>query len=221
MATADDRGPDPDTAGNTRPQRPKRPQRSEDRAGARAAGATGLYRPPNMRALALSLVVLAVIAAYLAGQWSAGPGGLRAPDVSQTAEPWDDEDAQQLEAFLERYFGSWSAQDMEAYRDCFHPRATIHHIDHDGRVTMQRLDDFIAGQRAGHARSPERMVEVPLWHRVDPGLKAVQVHVRWHLTAGQREVLGRNHYTLQRGGEHGFQIINLVFYGEEETESEG
>jgi hypothetical protein len=160
-----------------------------------------------------------VVLLLLAGAWwlgrTGGPGGSRATAELSAAE------ARQLEAFLDHYFESWSRQDMTAYQDCFHARATIHHVDVDGRVTMQRLDDFIAGQRAGHSRSPERMVEVPLWHRVEPGLLAVQVHVRWKLTAGSREVLGRNHYTLLRDQEGGFKILNLVFYGEETTAAEG
>ena len=209
------------TAGNSRPGN-HRKRRPEPPAPAPESLSAHHPRPTRSRlawpvlAAGVAIVLAALVAAFLLGQGSAE----RPQAVAAPSGDLDPAEAERLEAFLDRYFTSWSEQDMEAYRDCFHPRATIHHIDAAGRVTMQRLDDFIAGQRAGHARSPVRMIEVPLWHRVEPGLQALQVHVRWHLAAGEREVLGRNHYTLQRGGEHGFQIINLVFYGEEATEAE-
>jgi len=180
------------------------------------ASADPVPRPgPLMRwGLVGLLLLMLVTAAWWHGRVT-GPGDAAATAATELSA----DEARQLEAFLDEYFDSWSRQDMGAYQACFHPRATIHNVDAEGRVTMQRLDDFIAGQRAGHLRSVDRMIEVPLWHRVEPGLKAVQVHVRWKLTAGPREVLGRNHYTLLRGGEAGFQILNLVFYGEygEET----
>lgn len=158
---------------------------------------------------------LLLLLASLAGAWWIGWNGGQRHGGGTSVSALSEDESRNLERFLEEYFDSWSRQDMSAYQACFHPRATIHHVDSGGRVSMQRLDDFIAGQREGHVRSPERMIEVPLWHRVEPGVLAVQVHVRWKLTAGEREVLGRNHYTLLRGGDAGFQILNLVFYGEE------
>ncbi|MDZ4287259.1 MAG: hypothetical protein U0984_04835, partial [Prosthecobacter sp.] len=50
-----------------------------------------------------------------------------------------------LRTFLERYFSTWSAQDMEGYGACFDPAARITFVDQSGHGSSQGLTDFLHG----------------------------------------------------------------------------
>ena len=63
----------------------------------------------------------------------------QAPQAEEEASPVSAD----LEPFLETYFGSWSANDMETYRSCFDESAVVLFL-RDGQVrSALRLDEFI------------------------------------------------------------------------------
>jgi hypothetical protein len=118
-----------------------------------------------------------------------------------------------VEAFLAGYFERWSAADIEAYGETFHPAAVVYHVDDAGRARRQDLRDFLRGQRRAHQRSPG-MAEVPLAMDIEeqrPGFVRALVH--WELRQGQRRERGYDHFFLLRG-EEGWRILSLVFHGE-------
>ena len=78
-----------------------------------------------------------------------------------------------IEAFLDRYFSTWSARDMEGYGACFDPGARVTFVEKNGRSSSQGLTDFLHGQKLGHERSPSSMTEVPVAKKISDDLRAV------------------------------------------------
>jgi pyroglutamyl-peptidase len=116
-----------------------------------------------------------------------------------------------VRAFVERYFRSWSDQDMDAYDSCFLPEAFVQFIDDRGAVSTSGKRQFVAQQREVHRRSTDRNVEVP--ESVDVRMEGKLAHavVFWKLTSGARIQKGYDHFTLvKRDGK--WRIVNLVFY---------
>jgi pyroglutamyl-peptidase len=129
------------------------------------------------------------------------------------AQPAKDEDPRlgEVRAFVERYFRTWSEQDMDGYDSCFLPEAVIQFIDDRGTITTTGKTRFVASQREVHRRSTERNIEVP--ETVDVRMEGRLAHavVFWKLTSGARIQKGYDHFTLlKREGK--WRIVNLVFY---------
>ncbi|RBP47250.1 uncharacterized protein DUF4440 [Roseimicrobium gellanilyticum] len=122
-------------------------------------------------------------------------------------------DEANIRAFLNTYFSTWSAKDMDGYGACFHPQARILMLDADDKVSSQGLTDFLHGQKMAHQLSKEPMVEKPLEMRFQGDMRGVQAEVTWVLTKGSSEVRGTDLFTLKREG-NGWKIVALVFYGE-------
>jgi pyrrolidone-carboxylate peptidase len=117
----------------------------------------------------------------------------------------------EVKEMVERYFKTWSNQDMKGYDECFLPDAVIQFIDDRGRVMNSGRAEFVAGQRDYHRTSPDKSVEVP--ERIDITFegKLARAVVYWKLTAGKRIEYGYDHFTLiKQDGK--WRIVNLVFY---------
>jgi hypothetical protein len=126
--------------------------------------------------------------------------------ASHPAEP-------SVRTFLNRYFESWSARDMETYGSLFDPRARIFYMAGEGQVISHGLTDFVHGQRMAHEKSLSPMKEVPLEMRIQMDDKAAQAQVTWLLTKQEGEERGTDLFTLRRDGKS-WKIISLVYYAE-------
>lgn len=111
-----------------------------------------------------------------------------------------------LEEFVGRYFGTWSARDIDGYGRCFHPNARIWF----GAGSSLGLPEFIESQQRAHAETPVRLTENPLsWDGdVNNGLAHVRVH--WELHRGDSSVRGYDFFTLVFSDGR-WQIIALAF----------
>jgi hypothetical protein len=129
--------------------------------------------------------------------------------AKQTPHP----DDASIRTFLNQYFSTWSAKDMDGYASCFHPQARIHFISPSGQVTSEGVTDFLHGQRLAHERATMPMTEKPLEMIIQGDSKVVQAQVTWVLIKGATEERGTDFFTLKRDPS-GWKIVSLVFYGE-------
>jgi hypothetical protein len=117
-----------------------------------------------------------------------------------------------LEPFLTSYFGTWSAGDMDGYRDHFHADATIYLVE-KGRVVMGlRRDPFVEGQREVRAGSDHPGVEKMTAFRADEDRDAATVAAEWELVEGDERTVGVDRFTLIRDERWRWKILALVFY---------
>ena len=144
-----------------------------------------------------SLLLLALIVSI------AGCAGKRTPHPEDTA----------IRAFLERYFSTWSAQDMDGYGACFQEQARVVFIEPGGAARSQGLTDFLHGQRLGHSQSAVKMVEVPLEMSISGDTRVAQAAVKWKLTKGAEIVTGMDYFTLAKTPQ-GWRIASLVFFND-------
>lgn len=129
------------------------------------------------------------------------------------SKPAADRDDRETRAFLERYFSTWSAQDMEGYGSCFHPQARIVYLPDQGGAISQGLTDFLHGQKMAHQQAAVPMKERPLEMKIQGDGKVVQAVVTWELAKGNTLERGTDFFTLTREG-NAWKIISLVFYGD-------
>lgn len=118
-----------------------------------------------------------------------------------------------VRTFLERYFSTWSAKDMDGYGSCFHPTARITFVQNGGQAGSQGLTDFLHGQKLGHESSPVPMTEVPTSMKISGDARVAQAEVRWKLTKGREIVTGTDYFTLLKTPD-GWKIAALVFYND-------
>lgn len=130
-----------------------------------------------------------------------------------TAKQPEHPDDAGIRVFLNRYFSTWSAKDMDGYAACFHPQARVIFIGGSGEVVSEGLTDFLHGQRLAHANATVPMTEKPLEMTIQGDAKVVQAQVTWVLTKGAAEERGTDFFTLKREGKD-WKIAALVFYGE-------
>lgn len=123
-------------------------------------------------------------------------------------------DDAEVRKFLERYFSTWSARDMEGYGSCFHPQARVFILDGPNSVVSQGLTDFLHGQKLAHQLSSTPMTEKPVAMTIQGDAKGVQAYVTWVLTKGGKEERGTDLFTLKKEPTGGWKIVSLVFYGE-------
>lgn len=111
-----------------------------------------------------------------------------------------------LSEFVDRYFATWSAKDIDGYGRCFHPTARISF----GTGASLALPEFLESQRRAHAQSPVPLTEHALsWDgNIHNGLAHVRVH--WELHRGSEKVRGWNFFTLALS-EGRWQIVALIF----------
>ncbi|MEZ0387645.1 MAG: nuclear transport factor 2 family protein [Verrucomicrobium sp.] len=145
------------------------------------------------------LILLAIVSLVGVGCKSATP-----PAYPQEAE---------VKTFLNRYFSTWSAKDMEGYGSCFHPQARVFFLTEGQGVVSQGLTDFLHGQRMAHEQAATPMTERPVDMRIQGDERGAQACVTWVLTKGAKEERGTDLFTLQKEAS-GWKIISLAFYGE-------
>jgi hypothetical protein len=119
----------------------------------------------------------------------------------------------EIEMFLNRYFSTWSAKDMDGYGACFHPTARITFVEKGGQCSAQGVTDFLHGQKLGHERSAEPMMEAPTSMEISGDNRVALAEVRWKLTKGREIVTGTDFFTLLKTPD-GWRIANLVFYND-------
>lgn len=113
-------------------------------------------------------------------------------------------------AFIDRYFSTWSARDMDGYGSCFHPSARIVFVSHGGGLQADTLTDFLHGQRLAHAQSDQPMTESATDIKLEGDGRLTQATVRWRLVKGAEVVTGTDCFTLVKT-DGGWKIISLVF----------
>ena len=154
--------------------------------------------------LGTAAIVVGVVVATLSGAQDSGPGD---------ADPRE----QAVREMIERYFMTWSAQDLDRYGQCFIPQAVIQLIDPQGRVATMPLKRFLDGQRQSQQEAGQRMVETPESIEVRFEARLARVVVFWKLVAGERVEYGYDHFTLMHSGGQ-WRIANLIFYSTPEEE---
>jgi hypothetical protein len=121
-----------------------------------------------------------------------------------------------IEPFLETYFASWSANDMETYRSSFDESAVVLFV-RDGEVrSALRLNDFM-DQQAGYLAGVEGPVsERMTFFSAAEDSQASTVMVRW-LYEGEGETsTGTDRFTLIRAPDGAWKIAALVWYRDRE-----
>jgi hypothetical protein len=129
------------------------------------------------------------------------------------SQPAAHPDEPAVSEFLNRYFSTWSAQDMEGYGASFGEQARISYVEKGGSVRSQGLTDFLHGQKLGHAQSPVKMIEVPLNMKITGDTRVAQAAVKWQLTKGAEIVTGMDYFTLVKTPQ-GWKIVALVFFND-------
>jgi hypothetical protein len=132
-----------------------------------------------------------------------------AADAPPNADPRRDE-AQQL---IDRYFRSWSSQDIQRYGQCFMPTAVIQILDPEGRLASMPLGPFLKSQQDAQRNVAQPMTETAdsVDIRFEANLARVVVH--WKLVNGAKTETGYDHFTLMRT-EGKWRIANLIFYAD-------
>ena len=121
-------------------------------------------------------------------------------------------DKKNIEDFIDTYFKTWSAADMNGYKNCFHPNATIH-FERSGSITEDKLEDFILGQTLAHKQSDKQLKEIPLSKRImQEGNKALVI-VNWKLLSDKKETTGYDYFTLIKV-KGKWKIIYLIFHND-------
>jgi hypothetical protein len=128
------------------------------------------------------------VAAMSIGCSSAPPSDTRAQAAPPDAE---------VSAFIDKYFATWSAHDLEAYGRCFDVDATIQFLGGSGKLKVHGLRDFLETQRRAQAGQPE-MREAPTSVRIERHDDVATAFVRWRLESGERVVTGTDCFLLAR-----------------------
>lgn len=120
-----------------------------------------------------------------------------------------------VRAFLERYFSTWSAQDMDGYGACFHETARVTWLPAKGAPPRtDTLSDFLHGQRLGHQTATEPMRETADHMEVLMDERSALARVKWTLVKGAQKTTGIDHFSLIKTPQ-GWRIIHLLFYSDD------
>lgn len=133
-------------------------------------------------------------------------------EQSQPSESAEPEVSADLEPFLASYFATWSAGDMDAYKDHFHPRAMIYLIKSGEVLTAMPRDPFVDGQEAVRAGSKNPGVEKMTSFEAQEDRVAASVTAEWELVQGDERTVGVDRFTLMRDEQWRWKIISLLFY---------
>jgi hypothetical protein len=126
----------------------------------------------------------------------------------------DTQARESVKAFLDHYFSTWSNGDLDAYKKCFHPKATIAFLDRTNTPRASfSLDVFIQTQIEAQRKSAVKMREIPLDKRIIIDGKLGQATVRWKLFKGAQTVTGIDLFTLiSIAGE--WKILHLAVHND-------
>lgn len=119
---------------------------------------------------------------------------------------------EEVRAFLNHYFETWSSQDMDGYAACFHESARVTWLP-QGREApvIDTLADFLHGQRLGHQTAAEPMHEAADHIEILMDERAALARVRWTLIKGRERSTGIDHFSLARTPA-GWRIMHLLVY---------
>jgi pyroglutamyl-peptidase len=154
-----------------------------------------MHSPRSLHTVvAFGLISLLAVAGYTAA----------APAAEDAAKA----EVQQL---IDRYFRSWSSQDMDRYGQCFMPQAAIQLIDEVGQLHTMPLAPFLRSQQDAQRQAANRMTETPESVEIRFDANLAHALVYWKLVDGQRTEYGYDHFTLMKS-DGKWRIANLVFY---------
>lgn len=125
----------------------------------------------------------------------------------QAADPREAE----VRELIDRYFKSWSNQDLMRYGQCFMPQAAIQMIDPERGLITMPLGPFLQSQQQAHRASKNRMTEAPESVTIRFDARLAHALVYWKLVDGDRLEYGYDHFTLMKS-DGNWRIANLVFY---------
>jgi pyroglutamyl-peptidase len=134
------------------------------------------------------------------------------------APPQGSEPEREVRDLIDRYFRSWSSQDLIRYGQCFMPQAAIQLIDSSGKLITMPLEPFLKTQQEAQRNAVNPMTEMPESVEVRFEAELARVVVRWKLVDGQRVEYGYDHFTLMRSNGK-WRIANLTFYADRPTEN--
>ena len=115
-----------------------------------------------------------------------------------------------VKQLVEKYFRSWSNQEMDAYGECFLPGASIQFISPGGDLDTQGVREFLQNQRRFQLARPAKETPQSIDIRLENRLARAVVY--WKLDDGAgAPKYGYDHFTfVQRDGK--WRIVNLAFY---------
>jgi pyroglutamyl-peptidase len=117
----------------------------------------------------------------------------------------------EVQQLIDRYFRSWSNQDMDRYGQCFMPQAAVQLIDEAGQLHTMPLAPFLRSQQDAHRQAANRMTETAESVEIRFDANLAHALVYWKLVDGPRTEYGYDHFTMMKS-EGKWRIANLVFY---------
>jgi hypothetical protein len=131
-----------------------------------------------------------------------------ADDNKKSAD--DDARTADVKQLVEKYFRSWSNQEMDTYGECFLPGASIQFISPGGDLDTQGVREFLTNQRRYQMARPAKETPQSIDIRLEKRLARAVIY--WKLDDGSgAPKFGYDHFTLvQRDGK--WRIVNLAFY---------
>ena len=118
-----------------------------------------------------------------------------------------------IKPFLQKYFNSWSKNDMKSYRSCFHKDAVIVYIKNGTVANKQNLRSFIKGQSSYLATAAGKVRESMTSFSATEDDKSAAVIVKWLFEEkGKPSGTGIDHFLLIRDKDKKWKIVSLVWY---------
>ena len=125
-------------------------------------------------------------------------------------EPGKTAEEMALDNLISVYFTSWSKPDMQAYKDCFHPQASVYFIDGSGNPHPYQLEEFLAGQARVQLGSRKPLSERPTKTSLAVGGRLGQAEVRWELQRDSTKATGTDYFIFVKTGT-GWKILSLAY----------
>jgi hypothetical protein len=116
----------------------------------------------------------------------------------------------EVRRFIESYFSTWSAANMDAYSAHFSPSATVTLIEQGAVRWMMPLAPFIESQK--RAVTSEKMTERMTSFDVHLDDAAASVTVDWTLETANETTTGVDRFILFKDTTGHWRIQALVFY---------
>jgi hypothetical protein len=134
---------------------------------------------------------------------------------AQAAAPTDPREPA-VRKLIDRYFLTWSKQDIERYGQCFHPKAAVQMLDPAGELVTMPLAPFLQSQREAHRQSSNPLTETAESVEIRFEGQVARVVVFWKLVDGEKTQTGYDHFTLVESSGT-WRIANLLFYAAEKV----
>lgn len=168
-------------------------------------GVRNLFPPPPRKRFLTPFFLAAIFLA----------AAQRAPAQDAAAAKPADPRETAVRQLIDRYFLTWSRQDIDRYGQCFLPQAAVQLVDPERGLTTIPLGPFLESQRQAHRRAEKPLTETA--EKVDIRFETpdvARVVVYWKLVGGERTEYGYDHFTLL-SSDGKWRIANLLFYAVE------